>query len=429
MEEEKKYYSVSAYNTSIKRYLDNIEELKDVHIKGEISNWKGATRGHLYFTLKDEESRISVVMFKNAADTLDFTPKEGDKVLVDGRISAYPASGTYQVYINRMRLDGEGDLLKKLEELKKKLAAEGLFDESHKRPIPKFPKKIGVITSSNINQAAVHDIITTINRRYPLCEVILFPAMVQGEQAKFDIVKQIEEANKEKYELDTLIVGRGGGSIEDLWAFNEEIVARAIYDSRVPIISAVGHDIDYTIADFVADLRAATPTAGAELAVPNLVDVIAYIKQLEIRSNQAVTSKINHLREILNKIKKSYVLENPLASFEIKEQKLDELINRLNTNINNKLDSSKVRLTNILSKRIVKNPEDLLIPKKNSLELLINKLELLNPLSVIKKGYSVVESDSKIIKSVKDVKAKENIKIKVIDGIIKANVEGVENNG
>jgi exodeoxyribonuclease VII large subunit len=368
-------------------------------------------------------------MFKNAADTLDFTPKEGDKVLVDGRISAYPASGTYQVYINKMRLDGEGDLLKRLEELKKKLASEGLFDEAHKKPIPKFPKKIGVVTSSNINQAAVHDIITTINRRYPLCEVILFPAMVQGEQAKFDIVKQIEEANKEKYELDTLIVGRGGGSIEDLWAFNEEIVARAIYDSRVPIISAVGHDIDYTIADFVADLRAATPTAGAELAVPNLVDVIAYLKQLEIRSNQAITSKINHLRDILNKIKKSYVLENPLASFEIKEQKLDELINRLNTNIQNKLDTSKVKLTNILNKRVLRNPEDILIPKKNSLELLINKLELLNPLSVIKKGYSVIESDKKIIKSVKDVKKNDNLKIKVIDGIINANVEGVENNG
>lgn len=426
MEEERKYYTVSAYNTSIKKFLDSVDELKDVHIKGEISNWKGATRGHLYFTLKDEESRISAVMFKNAADTLDFVPKEGDKVLVDGRITAYPASGTYQVYINKMRLDGEGDLLKKLEELKKKLQAEGLFDESHKKPIPKFPKKIGVVTSSNINQAAVHDIITTINRRYPLCEVILFPAMVQGEQAKFDIVKQIEEANKDIYELDTLIVGRGGGSIEDLWAFNEEIVARAIYDSRVPIISAVGHDIDYTIADFVADLRAATPTAGAELAVPNLADVLSYIKQLEIRSNQAITSKINHLRDILNKIKKSYVLENPLASFQIKEQKLDELINRLNTNITNKLDSSKVRLNNILSKRIIKNPEDLLIPKKNSLELVINKLELLNPLSVIKKGYSVVETDSKIIKSVKDVKENDKLKIKVIDGIIKANVEGVE---
>ena len=426
MEEERKYYTVSAYNTSIKKFFDSVDELKDVHIKGEISNWKGATRGHLYFTLKDEESRISAVMFKNAADKLDFVPKEGDKVLVDGRITAYPASGTYQVYINKMRLDGEGDLLKKLEELKKKLQAEGLFDESHKKPIPKFPKKIGVVTSSNINQAAVHDIITTINRRYPLCEVILFPAMVQGEQAKFDIVKQIEEANKEIYELDTLIVGRGGGSIEDLWAFNEEIVARAIYDSRVPIISAVGHDIDYTIADFVADLRAATPTAGAELAVPNLADVLSYIKQLEIRSNQAITSKINHLRDILNKIKKSYVLENPLASFQIKEQKLDELINRLNTNITNKLDSSKVRLNNVLSKRIIKNPEDLLISKKNSLELVINKLELLNPLSVIKKGYSVVETESRIIKSVKDVKEKDKLKIKVIDGIIKANVEGVE---
>ena len=428
MDEEKqiKYYSVTQYNTSIKNYLDGIPQLNDVHIKGEISNWKGATRGHLYFTLKDEESRISAVMFSSSASHLEFTPKEGDKVLVDGRISAYPASGTYQVYINKMVLDGEGDLLKKLEELKKKLEAEGLFKQEHKKPIPKFPKRIGVITSSNINQAAVHDIITTINRRYPICEVILFPAMVQGEQAKFDIVKQIEEANNPKYELDTLIVGRGGGSIEDLWAFNEEIVARAIYNSEVPIISAVGHDIDYTIADFVADLRAATPTAGAELAVPNLVDVKSILNQYQIRSNQAVNNKIKGLRDILEKIKKSYVLQNPLASFEIKEQKLDELINRLSTNITNKLEHAKVRYNNLLNKRVIKHPEEMLVPYKNQMELLINKLELLNPLNVLKKGYTVTEVNNKPLKSIKDVKIKDELKIKVIDGEINAIVEGVK---
>ena len=424
--EERKYYSVTQYNQSIKRFLDDQPGCQDVHMKGEISNWKGATRGHLYFTLKDEESRISAVMFKGQADKLEFVPKEGDKVLVDGRISVYPASGTYQVYIDTMKLDGEGDLLKKLEELKKKLEAEGLFAVEHKKPIPKFPKRIGVITSSNINQAAVHDIITTINRRYPICEVILFPAMVQGEQAKFDIVKQIEEANDPKYELDTLIVGRGGGSIEDLWAFNEEIVARAIYNSNVPIISAVGHDIDYTIADFVADLRAATPTAGAELAVPNLVDVKSMLNQYQIRSNQAVNAKINRLRDILEKIKKSYVLQNPLASFEIKEQKLDELINRLNTNITNKLEHAKVRYNNLISKRIITHPEEMLIPYKNQMELVINKLELLNPLNVLKKGYTVTEVNNKPLKSIKDVKVKDELKIKVIDGEIDAVVEGVK---
>ena len=424
--EEKKYYSVTQYNQSIKRFLDEQPGCQDVHMKGEISNWKGATRGHLYFTLKDEESRMSAVMFKGQADKLEFVPKEGDKVLVDGRISVYPASGTYQVYIDTMKLDGEGDLLKKLEELKKKLEAEGLFKQEHKKPIPKFPKRIGVITSSNINQAAVHDIITTINRRYPICEVILFPAMVQGEQAKFDIVKQIEEANNPKYCLDTLIVGRGGGSIEDLWAFNEEIVARAIYNSEVPIISAVGHDIDYTIADFVADLRAATPTAGAELAVPNLVDVKSMLNQYQIRSNQAVNNKIKGLRDILEKIKKSYVLQNPLASFEIKEQKLDELINRLNTNVTNKLEHAKVRYNNLINKRVIKHPEEMLIPYKNQMELVINKLELLNPLNVLKKGYTVTEVNNKPLKSIKDVKVKDELKIKVIDGEIDAVVEGVK---
>ena len=424
--EEKKYYSVTQYNQSIKRFLDEQPGCQDVHMKGEISNWKGATRGHLYFTLKDEESRMSAVMFKGQADKLEFVPKEGDKVLVDGRISVYPASGTYQVYIDTMKLDGEGDLLKKLEELKKKLEAEGLFKQEHKKPIPKFPKRIGVITSSNINQAAVHDIITTINRRYPICEVILFPAMVQGEQAKFDIVKQIEEANNPKYCLDTLIVGRGGGSIEDLWAFNEEIVARAIYNSEVPIISAVGHDIDYTIADFVADLRAATPTAGAELAVPNLVDVKSILNQYQIRSNQAVNNKIKGLRDILEKIKKSYVLQNPLASFEIKEQKLDELINRLNTNVTNKLEHAKVRYNNLINKRVIKHPEEMLIPYKNQMELVINKLELLNPLNVLNKGYTVTEVNNKPLKSIKDVKVKDELKIKVIDGEIDAVVEGVK---
>ena len=405
MHDEVKYYTVSQYNESIKRFIDSVEACQNVHIKGEISNYKGATRGHLYFTLKDEESRINAVMFSSAAEKLEFTPKDGDAVLIDGRISVYPQSGQYQVYINRMVLDGQGDLLKKLEELKKKLQAEGLFDESHKRPIPKYPSKIGVITAPN--KAAKSDIISTIKRRYPICEVILFPAIVQGDLAKDSIVKMIEEANDPKYDIDTLIVGRGGGSIEDLWAFNEECVARAIYNSRIPVISAVGHEVDFTIADFVADLRAPTPTGAAEMAVPSIVDLTNYINQINIRTNTIISNRLQLLRQQLDKYKTSYVLSNPLAPFEIKTQKLDGLYERLNTYI-----------------------KDILIVKyKNSLELYINKLELLNPLNVLKKGYSISSVNDKPIKSTKDVKSDDKVTIKVIDGEINTIVKEVINNG
>jgi exodeoxyribonuclease VII large subunit len=404
MQEEFKYYSVTQYNTSIKRFLDSVDACQDVHVKGEISNYKGATNGHLYFTLKDEESRIGAVMF-NAASKLDFEPKDGDSVLIDGRISVYVQTGQYQVYVNKMRLDGQGDLLKRLEELKKKLQAEGLFDESHKREIPKYPSRIGVITAPN--KAAKSDIISTIKRRFPICEVILFPAIVQGDNAKDSIVKMIEEANDPKYEIDTLIVGRGGGSIEDLWAFNEEVVARAIYNSRIPIISAVGHETDFTIADFVADKRAPTPTGAAEMSVPSLVDLQTYINQLNIRSNEFINNKLKLLRQSLDKYKTSYVLSNPLAPFEVKAQMLDGLYDRLN--------------------RYIK--DILLVRYKNNMELYINKLELLNPLNVLKKGYSISSINDKPIKSTKDVNKDDNVIIKVIDGEIKTTVREVVSHG
>jgi exodeoxyribonuclease VII large subunit len=423
-EEEVKYYSVTQYNKAIKNYLDEIDALRDVHIKGEISNYRGATRGHLYFTLKDETSRINVVMFSTAAAKLEFVPKDGDEVLIDGRITVYEANGGYQVYAEKMTLAGNGDLLKKLEELKKKLQAEGLFDESHKRPIPKYTERIGIVTAPN--KAAIKDILSTIKRRYPLCETILFPALVQGDLAKESIVKQIEEANDPKYNLDTLIVGRGGGSIEDLWAFNEEIVARAIYNSRVPVISAVGHEIDFTIADFVADLRAPTPTGAAEMAVPNLADLLNTISQYKIRLNNNITGSISYLKDMLKKLSTSYVLSNPLATFEIREQKLDELVNRLNTNLLHKLDVSKNRFDSIKTKRVLLHPEDMLIKYNNSMELVINKLELLNPLNVLKKGYSVTKVNDKPLKSIKDVKEKDKLNIKIIDGEIDAIVEGVK---
>lgn len=419
---EVKYFTVTQYNQAIKNFLDSKEECQSVHIKAEISNFKGHTRGHLYFTLKDEESRVSAVMFSSSVSSLEFVPKDGDEVLVDGRISVYVPNGGYQVYVDRMQLSGNGDLLKKFEELKKKLMEEGLFDQSIKKPIPKFPSRIGIVTAPT--GAAIRDILSTIKRRYPLCETILFPSLVQGDEAKFDIVRQIEKANE--YPLDVLIVGRGGGSIEDLWAFNEEIVARAIYNSNIPIISAVGHEPDFTIADFVADLRAPTPTGAAEMAVPNMVDLVNYLNQIEIRLNKNVINKIDYLTNAFNSLKNSYVLSNPLASFEIKEQKLDTLLSRLNQNIIYALDKSKNRLKTALKSRILYHPEELFVKNSNTLELIINKLELLNPLSVLSKGYSVVKTDEKIIKSIKDVKINDELSIRLLDGEIKTNVKEVK---
>ena len=422
METETKYYSVTQYNQAIKNFLDSKEECQRVHIKGEISNYKGHTRGHLYFTLKDETSRINAVMFSSAASKLDFTPKDGDEVLIDGRISVYVDNGGYQVYAEKMTLAGNGDLLKKLEELKKKLGNEGLFDEAHKRPIPKYPTKIGIVTAPT--GAAIRDILSTIKRRYPICETILFPALVQGDEAKFDVVSQIEKANE--YDLDVLIVGRGGGSIEDLWAFNEEIVARAIYNSKIPIISAVGHEIDYTIADFVADLRAPTPTGAAEMAVPNMPDLINYIEQLKIRLNRNITNKINNLMDNLNKYKTSYVLANPLASFEIKEQKLDTYINSLNNCIVYKINNAITKYNHLKNNHILINPQELFIKYNNSMELIVNKLELLNPLNVLSKGYTVSKVNNKIIKSINDVKVDDKLNIKLLDGEIETIVKGVK---
>lgn len=420
--EEIKYFTVTQYNQAIKNFLDSKSECQNIHLRGEVSNFKGHTRGHLYFTLKDEESRINAVMFSYAAGSLNFEPKDGDEVLVDGKISVYVPNGGYQVYVDKMTLAGNGDLLKKFEELKNKLMLEGLFDQDKKKPIPKFPQKIGIVTAPT--GAAIRDILSTIKRRYPLCETILFPSLVQGDDAAPNIVKQIEVA--QNYDLDVLIVGRGGGSIEDLWAFNEEIVARAIYASNIPVISAVGHEPDFTIADFVADLRAPTPTGAAEMAVPNMVDLINYIKQIEIRLNKNVTNKLDTLSKQLSNLKNSYVLSNPLASFEIREQKLDTLVNRLNSVITYKLDNAKVKYDNLSKSRVLLNPNEMFIKHNNTLELIINKLELLNPLNVLSKGYSVASVDDKIVKSVKDVKKNDKLNIKLLDGVVETTVEGVK---
>ena len=325
------YISVGALTRYIKYKIDNDVNLQEVYIKGEISNFKKHSRGHFYFTIKDEESRINAIMFASQTSKVAFEPVDGTKVLVKGRISVFEQTGNYQIYVSEMQEDGVGNLYALYEKLKQDLKKEGLFDESHKKKIPLIPSRVGVVTAPT--GAAIRDIISTINRRFPLCEVILFPSLVQGKEAKDDIVKKIKIADT--YNLDTLIVGRGGGSIEDLWAFNEEIVARAIYECNTPVISAVGHEVDFTIADFVSDVRAATPTGAAEIAVPDKLELKKIIKQLEIRSSKNISNIINYNKTVLDKIKTSYILKNPMSIYEIKEQKLSNTIDKLNNYIIN----------------------------------------------------------------------------------------------
>ena len=418
---ERRYITVTTLNKYLKNKFDTDPHIQTLCLKGEISNFKGHTRGHLYFTLKDEGSRINAVMFSSSASKLTFEPKDGMKVLVVGRVSVYEPNGGYQIYISEMQEDGVGNLYLKFEELKKKLSLEGLFDPIYKKEIPKFPTKIGIITAPT--GAAIRDILSTLKRRFPSVETILFPSLVQGELAANNIVEQIKRADE--YNLDLLIVGRGGGSIEDLWSFNEEVVARAIFDAKTPIISAVGHEIDFTISDFVADLRAPTPTGAAEMAVPNIVDVRNFMNQLDIRLNKDIKNIIDNYQGRLDNIKTSYVITNPLATFEIKEQKLDSMFNDLNNKIKHILEIKTKRFETIKNNYTINNPDTIISPFNNSYELLLNKLNLLNPLSVLSKGYSVVSKDNKVVKDIKEINKDDKINIRLHKGNITAIVEGV----
>lgn len=417
-----KYLSISVINRYLKDQFDRNEHLRNVFLKGEISNFKGHTTGHLYFSLKDENSRINAIMFSSSAKKLNFTPMDGMKVLVSGRISVYEATGGYQIYIDEMMEDGVGNLYLAYEKLKSDLEKEGLFDSKHKKTIPKYPNRIGIVTAPT--GAAIRDIISTIKRRYPICETILFPALVQGEYAAKDIVDKINMA--QDYDLDVLIVGRGGGSIEDLWSFNEEIVARAIFNSNIPIISAVGHEIDFTIADFVADLRAPTPTGAAELAVPNLLDLNEYLNQLNIRSKEAILKTVNYQKLLLDSLKSSYVIKSPMIMFDNKKQKLDILNEKINNLFIKKIDNYRKKIDILKSNYILTNPNMLYKDKKNNLEVLIEKLYLVNPMNILKKGYSITKDNkNNIIKSINDVNINDLIEITLVDGVVNASVINV----
>ena len=412
------YITVTQLTRYIKYKIDNDQNLMKIYLKGEISNFKNHTRGHLYFTIKDENTRINAIMFASSVAKLKMVPQDGMKVLVCGRISVYEATGSYQIYVESMEEDGLGNLYLQFEELKKKLGAEGLFDESHKKPIPKIPKRIGIITAPT--GAAIKDILSTIKRRWPIAETILFPSLVQGKEAAADIVKNIEKTKD--FDLDVLIVGRGGGSIEDLWCFNEEIVARAIYALDVPVISGVGHEIDFTISDFVADLRAPTPTGAAEMCVPNISDVLAQIKQLELRACQSIDKNIKFNREHLNKLLSSYILKTPKAMYEVKEQNFDHLYERLINSYKNVVEINKNKLV-LVDKSLDNAIMNKLNNDKNNYVNLLNKLEILNPLLTLKRGYTITKKGGKVITSVKEIKSKDKIDIDLSDGSLKAVVE------
>lgn len=416
------YITITEVNKYIKEIINDDLLLKKVYLKGEISNFKAHSRGHYYFTLKDENSRIAAVMFSFNNKNLKFVPYDGMKVLVTGKIDVYEASGAYQIYVEDMMPDGIGALYVAFEELKKKLQAEGLFDKEKKKKIRRVPNVIGIVTSPT--GAAIKDILTTIKRRYPVCKTILFPALVQGEEAAKDIARKIRLANEVKdiYDIDTLIVGRGGGSLEDLWPFNEEVVARAIYASDIPVISAVGHEIDITISDYVADLRAPTPTAAGELAVPDVNTIITYLDTAVSRSYTALNNIISANYKRLDNIKNSYILTKPMTMYEIKEQKLDMLMDNLDKVINKIIDNNKVRLFTCSNSYILNNPNMLYKYSEQKLSHIISKLEVLNPMNTLGRGYALVKKEDKVISSIKNIKEEDIVKISLKDGDITSKI-------
>lgn len=419
---DEKYLTVGAITKYLKYKFDTDANLKQVFIKGEISNFKAHTSGHFYFSIKDETSKINAIMFSSNASKLNFMPADGMKVMVTGRITVYEATGGYQIYVNDMMEDGIGNLYVAFEKLKKQLASEGLFDEAHKKKIPTIPTRVGIITAST--GAAIRDILSTIKRRFPICETVLFPSLVQGDAAAVDIVRNIKRA--EQYDLDVLIIGRGGGSIEDMWPFNEEIVARAIYDCSIPTISAVGHEIDFTIADFVADLRAPTPTGAAELAVPNLLDLQKQIQNLKIRGSENILQKVNYNTLYLESIKNSFVIKNPMIMYENRKQALDMMFEKVVNLISNQVHQSRVHLTHLKEHYILNNPTELYKTSRLELNNLIEKLEVINPLGVLKRGYTLNYQEDRLIASIHDVKEDRVMKTVFHDGEIEAKIISVK---
>ena len=398
MEVSPEILTVADLNKYIKEKIDNDERLNNVLIKGEISNFKNHYTGHMYFTLKDEKSLIKCVMFKTYTAHLSFIPKDGMKVVILGSVSVFERDGVYQIYAKAMKQDGLGSLYEAYEKLKLKLEDEGLFDASHKVRIPYMPKTIGVLTAST--GAVIRDIINVSTRRNPNVHIRLYPVPVQGSTAAEQIVNGIKFMNENKL-ADVLIVGRGGGSLEDLWPFNEEIVARAIYESEIPIISAVGHETDFTIADFVADLRAPTPSAAAELAVQKIDDVKELLSNYQNRNKLALKKKLQLMRLEYEKCMTKQVFTNPLQKINEQYMVLDMKVKKLQNSISNKIKEEKTKYVKSVA-----------------------KLDALSPLKTLARGYSIVsldnEKDKDVIISAKQLKKDDKINVKFADGDVKA---------
>ena len=389
--------SVTQLNTYIKSIIDGDSLLRSLYVVGEISNFTNHYRtGHFYLTLKDENCAVKAVMFASANRRLKFMPENGMKVIVRGRVSVFERDGQYQLYIDDMQPDGLGALNLAFEQLKNRLAQEGLFDERFKKPIPYRCTRIGVVTSAT--GAVIQDIRNVISRRYPLAEIILAPVQVQGASAAPQIVDAIERFNSGDY-ADVLIVGRGGGSLEDLWAFNEEIVARAVFKSRVPIISAVGHETDFTICDFVADLRAPTPSAAAELAVPDIREDIAFVQTVVYECEATLLQRVNDEKERLEIIKERLRYRSPSMLIDQRIQTVDTLMTSALLSVQRKLDSETARLSSTAA-----------------------RLDALSPLKVMARGYSIVTKDEKVVASSKALKKGDRITVGFSDGERKCEV-------
>lgn len=402
--------SVSKVNDYIKRVLDNNKYLKDINVKGEISNFKRHYSGHIYLTLKDEGGVMKAVMFRNSAAKLAFEPHDGMKVIARGHVSVYEAGGSYQLYIEEMSPDGIGSLYEQYERLKKQLEQEGLFDKKYKKSIPHFPKRVGVITAST--GAAVRDIINVITRRYPMAEIVLYPAQVQGTGSAQSVVNGIKYFNS-KMNVDTIIAGRGGGSIEDLWAFNEEIVARSIFESQIPIISAVGHETDFTIADFVADLRAPTPSAAAEIAVPSAIELSQHISMTKSRLIQAINNNIKHRRLQVARCK----LKTPKQRIEENALRLDAAAKRLENGYT-RLLNDKNQCLERLSTAVTNGYKMKVMQQQKRFAFCVSKLDALSPLSVLTRGYAIPMKEDTVVKSAGQLNSGDDIKLKMHDGIV-----------
>ncbi|ARJ51928.1 exodeoxyribonuclease VII large subunit [Staphylococcus lutrae] len=438
-----KYLTISALTKYIKYKFDQDPHLQSVYIKGELSNFKRHSSGHLYFAVKDENSVIAAMMFKSQAAQLDFNPKEGDQVLLEARVSVYERRGNYQIYVNQMQLDGVGNLYQKFEQLKIKLTKEGYFDPSNKKSIPKYPQKIAILTANT--GAAIRDIQNTLNSRYPLAEQIKISTLVQGAHAKNDIIEKLKIADESG--ADVIILGRGGGSIEDLWNFNEEDVVKAIYSCKTPVISAVGHETDTTLSDFVADLRAATPTQAAMLATPDQQELKQVLLKTKVYLDRFIKQQLKHLTQQLKQLQSYYKFKQPGLLYEQQTQKRDDLDRMLHQTMLMRLQNEKqqlmlmqqhIRLQHFyesvqrqkqncitLSTQLDKQIHRVLTSQRQQLEHRLLSLDNLSPTKTMLRGYSIVKKDNHVLTSSRGVKKGDHIEVTMKDGTIAAKIEEV----